>query len=211
MIKNKDRSGYIGASDTKYVIGNWNTKTFKNWWLEKLGISTEHFDNKYTMAGTNYEHKIIEALNIPNIEMDKQIIVGRLRVNLDANTKNKIHEIKTYNYEKGFDLNKHKDYINQVQVQMYASKIYNAEIDAYGLLEEDYKNYFRDIDKERLSFYEIEYNKEWVNNEYLPKEKYLEYCLKKQKFPNIEEFNNWRNQKYVIKYKNNKDSTISNR
>jgi hypothetical protein len=187
LIKSKDRSGYIGASDTKYVIGNWNTKTFKNWWLEKLGISTEHFDNKYTMAGTNYEHKIIEALNIPNIEMDKQIIVGRLRVNLDANTNKKIHEIKTYNYEKGFDLSKHKDYINQVQVQMYASKIHNAEIDAYGLLEEDYKNYFRDIDKDRLSFHEIEYNEDWINKEYLPKLKYLEECLEKGKFPNKEE------------------------
>lgn len=189
MIKSKDRSGYIGASDTKYVIGNWETKTFRNWWLEKLGVSTEHFDNKYTLAGTNYEHKIIDALNIPGIVKDKQIIIGRLRVNLDANTDEKIHEIKTYNYEKGFDLKKHKDYVNQVQVQMYASKIHKAEIDAYGLIEKDYKNYFNEIDLDRLSKHEIEYNEEWLNIEYLPKEQYLEYCLKKQKFPNVEEFN----------------------
>lgn len=189
MIASKDRSGYIGASDTKFVIGNWKTKTFEKWWLKKLGIDTSHIDNKYTMAGTNYEHKIIDALGIPNIEKDKQIIKGRLRVNLDANTKDKIYEIKTYNYEKGFDINKHKDYINQVQVQMYASDIYKAEIDAYGLIDEDYDNYFNEIDKDRLSVHEIEYNEEWINNEYLPKFKYLEECLENGTFPSEEDFN----------------------
>ncbi len=187
LIKNKDRSGYIGASDVKYVIGNWNTKTFQKWWLIKLGVISRHFDNKFTLAGTNYEHKIIDALNIPNLEKDKQIIIGRLRVNLDANTSRKIHEIKTYQYEKGFNLDKHKDYINQVQVQMYASGIHEAEIDAYGLLEKDYKNYFNQIDLKRLNKYEIEYNKEFINNEFLPKLRYLEYCIEKGKFPSIEE------------------------
>lgn len=188
MIASKDRSGYIGASDTKFVIGNWKTKTFEKWWLKKIGIDTSHIDNKYTMAGTNYEHKIIDALGIPNIEKDKQIIKGRLRVNLDANTEEKIHEIKTYNYEKGFDINKHKDYINQVQVQMYASDIYKAEIDAYGLIDEDYDNYFNEIDKDRLSVHEIKYNEEWINNEYLPRFKYLEECLESGIFPNEEDF-----------------------
>ena len=188
MIKNKDRSKYFGASDTKYVIGNWNTKTFKNWWLEKLGFATERYDNKYTLAGTNYEHKIIDALNIPLIEKDKQFIKDRVRVNLDGNTKEKIYEIKTYGFEKGFDIEKHKDYIYQVQVQMYVSKIHKAEIDAYGLLENDYINFFNDIDLERLSKYEIEYNEEWLKEEYIPKINYLTECLIKQKFPDKEEF-----------------------
>ena len=190
MIASKDRSGYIGASDTKYVVGNWKTKTFEKWWMQKLGIDTSHIDNKYTMAGTNYEHKIIDALGIINIEKDKQIIIGRLRVNLDANTKEKIHEIKTYQYEKGFSLEKHKDYLDQVEVQMYASGIHKAEIDAYGLLPEDYDNYFHDIDLDRLIRLEIKYNKEWINNKYLPKLKYLEKCLEEGKFPTEEEFKN---------------------
>lgn len=188
MIKNKDRSKYFGASDTKYVIGNWNTKTFKKWWLEKLGFATERYDNKYTLAGTNYEHKIIDALNIPLIEKDNQFIKDRVRVNLDGNTKEKIYEIKTYGFEKGFDIEKHKDYIYQVQVQMYVSKIHKAEIDAYGLLENDYINFFNDIDLERLSKYEIEYNEKWLKEEYIPKINYLTECLIKQKFPDKEEF-----------------------
>lgn len=190
MIVNKDRSGYIGASDTKYVIGNWNTKTFEKWWLKKIGIDTSNIENKYTLAGTNFEHKIIDALEIKNVEKDKQIIKGKLRVNLDANTDEKIYEIKTYQYEKGFDLTKHKDYVNQVQVQMYVSGIHKSEIDAYGLLEDDYDNYFNLIDKERLSKHEVKYNEEWIKSEYLPKLKYLEKCLERGTFPTKEEFKN---------------------
>lgn len=188
MISNHDRSGYIGASDTKYVIGNWSTKTFEKWWLKKIGIDTSNFQNKYTSAGTNFEHKIIDALGISNIEKDKQIIKGKLRVNLDANTKDKIYEIKTYGYERGFDLTRHKDYVNQVQVQMYISGIHNAEIVAYGLLENDYDNYFNEIDKDRLSTHEIEYDESWIQEEYLKKEQYLEQCLITGTFPNKKEF-----------------------
>lgn len=187
MISNHDRSGYIGASDTKYVIGNWKTKTFEKWWLKKIGIDTTNFNNKYTSAGNNFEHKIIDALGIEDIEKDKQIIKGRIRVNLDANTKDKIHEVKTYVYENGFDLKRHKDYVNQVQVQMYVSEIHQAEIDAYGLLGEDYDNYFNEIDKDRLSVHEIEYDEKWINEVYLPRATYLEKCLIEGKFPTIED------------------------
>lgn len=188
MIKNKNRSYYIGASDTKYVMMNWNTKTFKKWWLIKLGLDENNYQNKYTKAGTNYEHKIIDALNIPNIEKDKQIIVlERLRINLDANTKNEIHEIKTYNYENGFDINYHKEYIEQVQVQMYGSGIHKAKIDAYGLIEEEYVNYFEEIDLERITSYEIKYDEKWIIEKYLPRITILIKCLKEMRFPTQKE------------------------
>jgi hypothetical protein len=32
------------------------------------------------------------------------------------------------------------------------------------------------------------YKEESINIEYITKEQYLEYCLEKQKFPNVEEF-----------------------
>ena len=148
MIKNHDRSKYFGASDTKYVVGNWNTKTFKNWWLEKLGFTTERYDNKYTLAGTNYEHKIIDALNIPEIEKDNQFIKERIRVNLDGNTTTCIYEVKTHNAKKEFKVS--KQYWRQAQVEMYASEIHKLFIVAYALKDEDYNNYFNEIDKERL-------------------------------------------------------------
>lgn len=188
MIKSKDRSSYIGASDTKYVMMNWNTKTFIKWWLVKLGLEKNDFQNKYTLAGTNYEHKIIDALNIKGIEKDKQIIVlDRLRVNLDANTNSEIHEIKTYNWENGFDIDRHVDYQQQVQVQMYASGIHKAYIDAYGLLDGEYRNFFEEIDKDRLRSYEIKYDADWINSKYLPRVNILIKCLKELRFPNKDE------------------------
>ena len=54
--------------------------------------------------------------------------------------------------------------------------------------ENDYINFFNDIDLERLSKYEIEYNEEWLKEEYIPKINYLTECLIKQKFPDKEEF-----------------------
>lgn len=187
MIKTKDRSNYIGASDTKYVIGNWNTKSFDKWWLQKIGIDTSHYENKYTLAGTNFEYKIIDSLGIEDIEKDKQFIEGRLRVNLDANTNDCIYEIKTFQLDKGFEIEKHKDYIYQVQVQMYCSKIHKAKIIAYGLKEKDYDNYFNKIEKERIYTFDIEYDKNWVEKVYLPKYKILEESLIKGIFPKKED------------------------
>ena len=97
MIQNQDRSYYIGCSDTSAVVGNWNTKTFEKWWLEKLGLHKNTLKTDSMLAGTNYEHKILEALEISNLEMDKQIIIEelRLRANLDGNTNTCIYEVKT--------------------------------------------------------------------------------------------------------------------
>ena len=187
MITNKDRSGYFGASATKYIVGKWNTKTFQNWWLVKLGLKENNFTNKSMLAGTYFEHKIIDAMNIPGIEKDKQIIIGRLIVNLDGNTKSKIYEIKTFKHENGFDLKRHKDYVNQVLVQMYASGIHKAEIDAYGLIASDYDNFFSDIDLSRLQAIEIEYDSNFIDNIYLPRLNYLTNCLEKGRMPMEEE------------------------
>lgn len=176
----------MSASDTKYVIGNWNTKTFEKWWLEKIGINRNNFSNEYTKAGTNYEHKILDSLELDDLEKDKQIIIDKLRVNLDGNTPDKIYEVKTYRFEKDFKVP--KSYIEQVQVQMYASGIKEACIVAYGLIESDYDNYFHEIDKERLSIHDIEYKEEFINDNYLPKLRYLTICLKIGRFPNKEDF-----------------------
>ena len=145
MIQSQDRSGYIGASDTSYVVGNWKTKSFEKWWLEKLGIAKNDFSNEAIKAGNNYEHKILEALNIEGLQTDKQIIEDRLRVNLDGNTETCIYEVKTHNADKEFKVS--KQYWRQAQVEMYASNIKKLYIVAYSLIESDYKNYFNEIDK----------------------------------------------------------------
>lgn len=185
MIADHDRSGYIGASDTDKVIGNWKTKTWEKWWLQKLGINTDHFDNRYTVAGTNWEHRILDSLRLPDLEMDKQIIIEdlKLRVNLDGNTPFRIKEVKTYQWEKGFRVP--QKYRNQVQVQMYVSGIFGADIVAYGLEEADYDNFFREIDRNRLQEIPFMYDLPWIDTVYLPKLRILADCLKRGVFPNV--------------------------
>ena len=181
MISSKDRSQYFGASDTSFIVGNWNTKSFEKWWLVKLGFSTNELTNESIKAGNNYEHKILDSLNIKDLKRDNQIIIDRLRVNLDGNTDNCIYEIKTYNNEKEFKIS--KQYWRQVQVQMYVSNIRKAYIVAYGLNKKDYINYFNDIDKNRLKMLPVEYDENFITEEYLPKLNYLTECLKQGKYP----------------------------
>ena len=182
MINSQDRSGYFGASDTDKIIGNWHTATFEKWWMQKIGINRDHFNNRYTSAGTHYEHRILESLWIP-IELDKQIIIEelRLRVNLDGNDTDTIYECKTYKHEKGFILP--RKYINQVQAQMFASGLRKAKIIVYGLLEKDYDNYFNPIDPKRRDEIVIPYDEKWIKDIYLPKLMYLAECLKEGRFP----------------------------
>ena len=186
MIIDNDRSGYIGASDVQFVIGNWRTKTWEKWWMQKLGMNQDHFDNKYTKAGTNWEHRILDSLSLPDLEKDRQFIIEdlRLRVNLDGNLPDRIEEVKTYQWEKGWKKTPQK-YINQVQVQMFGSNIFNAEIVAYGLLPEDYENYLRAIDPQRRAQHPVVYDPLWINQVYLPKHRILADCLKRGVFPHV--------------------------
>lgn len=182
MIASQDRSGYFGASDTPFIIGNHKTATFEKWWMQKIGINRDHFNNRYTSAGTHYEHRILESLGIP-MELDKQIILEDLllRVNLDGNDNDTIYECKTYKFEKGFKMP--KKYIEQVQVQLFASGFRKAKIIVYGLKEEDYDNYFNPIDPERRGEFAIEYDERWITEVYLPKLKFLAERLKEGRFP----------------------------
>lgn len=182
MIKSKDRSGYFGASDTDKIIGNVNTKSFVKWWFEKLGADRNNFTNEAMKAGTYYEHKILKFLGFP-LELDKQIIIEdlKLRVNLDGNTDECIYEVKTYRYEKGFQLP--IKYKRQVWVQMFASGIKKAYIVAYGLTDSDYKNFFNPIDKERLQIIPIEYDESFILEKFLPRLKYFKDCLEKGVLP----------------------------
>lgn len=185
MIVSQDRSGWFGASDTQFIMGNWKTKTFKNWWLKKLGIDTSHFTSVAMNAGTYYEHAILDVIGVPR--KDHQIIIPeyRLRINLDGDGIGRLDEIKTYKFENGFKVS--KAYWQQVQVQMYGKlweeeNMPKANIWAYGLKDEDYKNFFNAIDKDRLKAYPIEYDKSFIEK-FLIRVKYLADCLERGVFP----------------------------
>ena len=177
------------------VVGNWETKTFEKWWLEKLGLNKNNLSTEAMKAGNNYEHKVLKALEIENLKMDRQIIIDRLRVNLDGNTNTCIYEIKTYKQEKEFKVS--KQYWRQAQVEMYASKIYNLYIIAYALQDNDYNNYFNEIDKDRMKKIKVDYDEKFIQKEYLPKLKVLTEYLKEGIFPNAN-YRNIRRNKYRL-------------
>lgn len=185
MITDQDRSGWFGASDTSYIMGKWGTKTFEKWWFTKLGIYTSRFTNEAMLAGTHYEHRILDAIGSPR--KDHQIIIPeyRLRINLDGDGERRIDEVKTYGFEKGFKVT--KGYWQQVQVQMFAKiweegEMPDANIWAYGLLPEDYKNFFNPIDRERLKPYPQVYDGAFIDR-YLRRVLYLCSCMEKGVMP----------------------------
>lgn len=182
MITDHDRSGWFGASDVQYIVGNWDTKTFESWWRVKQGFEANDFTNDAMLAGTYYEHRILESIGLP-MTYDRQVLIPalRLRVNLDAESGETIYECKTYRWERGFKMP--KKYLQQVWVQMYATGFREGYIVTYGLEEEDYRNYYRDIDQTRMRLIPVEYDEEWVNETFLPRLTCLAMCLTEGRFP----------------------------
>jgi hypothetical protein len=190
MIRNHDRSGWFGASDTHYIMGNWNTQTFSLWWLEKLGLRKNSFTSRAMQTGSAYEHRILDALGVKKRDRQIKIRRYRLRVNLDGEDEI-IHEVKTYS---GDTFKITPSYWQQAQVQTFAAHkavVFNA----YRLTEDDYRNWFNEIDINRLSEHPVEYAPAWINAEYLPRLRYLAHCLRKKVFPNERDFENYRNAK----------------
>ena len=178
MIRSKDRSGWIGASDTAMVMANWNTPTWHKWWTVKLGLATNNISTTAMLAGTYYEHPILDALGIQKRDRQIKIRRLRLRVNLDGEDEI-IHEVKTH----GKDVFKvSRSYWMQAQVEMFAAKK-RLVINAYRLTEEEYQNFFLPIDKERLTEHPVEYDAAWIKEQYLPRLRILAKCLKKGVFP----------------------------
>lgn len=189
--KSKDRVGCFGASDTAFIMGNWNTSTFLNWWQTKLGTMTNDFKNVYTITGTHKEHQIAKWYSNKTkqkLKLDRKVKVKKysLVVNLDSETKDTVIEIKTFKLtDKKWSMP--KKYWQQVQVQMFASKKHKAIILAYGCKEEDYDNFYLDIESNRIIEISIDYDKKWIFEEYLPRVSYLKACIKERKTPKIEE------------------------
>jgi hypothetical protein len=66
---------------------------------------------------------------------------------------------------------------------MFASGLRKAKIIAYGLMEEDYDNYFNPIDTLRRREFVIEYDERWISEVFLPRLKILVQCLIEGRFP----------------------------
>lgn len=186
MIHNKDRAFWIGASDTSYVVGNWETMSFKKWWLEKMGLRRNTLQTKAMKCGNAFEHLILDVIGC---EKDKQICFPEiaLRINYDGTVgTSNIYEIKTHKTEKTFKIT--ANYWRQAQVELYGFKrkygvIPNLQIVSYPLSDREYANYFVEIDPKRLTFHDIEYDEKFIEEQYVPRLKSLYEALKKGTMP----------------------------
>lgn len=186
MIHDHDRSGWIGASDTSYVVGNWNTKSFKKWWSTKLGISNDNITTKAMRLGTEYEHSILDTLYCDK-DLQLKIPELRLRVNYDGTTDDCIYEVKTHKADKPFKVS--KQYWRQAQVEMYCFEqvkgiLPTLTIVSYPLGDKEYRNYFCDIDTSKIQRDVVEYDSDFIYKEYLPKLMLLCECLEEGVYPN---------------------------
>lgn len=200
MITNNDRRFWFGASDTAMIMGNWETETFKNWWLVKLGIDLNTGVRTWAMDCGNLMEipiiRFIEKQENLKIKIGKHPYYNpllRLRVNYDGLRKHEVIEIKTTS--KGFK-RVPKNYWQQCQVLMYRKKKDRCALYEYIMEDTDYLNpYFPEIDKTRLKRHEIQFDKQFIYNEYLPRLKYLASCLKGKKFPKEQDYVKFRNKK----------------
>jgi hypothetical protein len=177
MIKSKDRSGCFGASDTHYIMGNFETDSFRRWWLEKCGTISNEFKTIYTVAGTYKEHQILDAVTRCRKDRQIRIPLFRLRINYDGDTRDDIFEVKTFKGK--FSVAKYR---GQVMVQMFGKRIRKGTIIAYKMEEEDYENFFLPIDEERVSVFHLTFDKEFIK-EYVHRLCYLKRCLKSKVVP----------------------------
>lgn len=195
MIQDHDRSGYFGASDTRFVVArNRQTKTWKKWWEVKLGAPTEEVGSIYMDAGNRYEHPILKAIN-EGMETDGQILLNKypVRVNYDGWHQGTIYEVKTHKADKPFDLS--TAYWMQAQVEMYVYREMSGQwflppferlyVVSYGLHPDEYELYGSEIeiDPNRIVYHPVAYDKAFIKGEYLPNVRELTKALRKGKFP----------------------------
>ena len=196
MIQNFDRSGYIGASDSKYVMAkNRNTKTWDKWWKTKTGeIPSDLTGNVYTRAGTLYEHAILKVID-EDMTLDGQIIYEKykLRVNYDGYKDGVIYEVKTHRAKNEFKIT--NDYWMQCQVEMFVYMTLCSEwflpdfkglvLVSYPLHDNEYVDSEEDVEvyEGRIQLQEVAYDKDWIKGEYLPRVKELARALMKGKRP----------------------------
>jgi len=190
MINSSDpRTNIFGASDTQKMLMGLNTKGFKEFWYVKTGeIESDFVPNKYTLAGDLLEEPVLKTIH-NNMELSPVCRYNDyLRANLDGLHNDTIYEIKCCNYESVLftGVKKDKWYRKQVQVQMFVSGIRKAKLCYYAVMPHEYETGFllcAEIDSDRIFTHDIEYDKEWIEEVYLPRFEFLCKCIEDNVYP----------------------------
>lgn len=98
MVDERNIRGYIGGSDANKIYGSFDTKTFGEFWDERVsGIKLNSFSTLDTSVGNIMESKILDEVGVDRkywniFKVKPGTIAG---INTDALTDSAYHEIKT--------------------------------------------------------------------------------------------------------------------
>lgn len=200
MIKNNDRKKWFGASDTAIIAGNWDTKSFFEWWLVKTGLIDSNTPETVAMSlGNKYEipiiKKICEMKNI-KIKLGRRPVYNKeyqVRVNYDGIMKDRDVEIKTSKHNHIKVDNAHW---KQCQVEMFCNNKKRCDIYYYKLDEIDYMFPLSGgIDEKKIKCFKIEYDEKFIEKIMKPRWKCLKWCYENDITPTnkiLEDFINER-------------------
>jgi len=183
MIDQRNVYGYIGGSDANRIYGSFETKTFREFWGERLtGIKLNEFNTNDTAVGNIMEHRIMDEVGIPLEYRDKFVkkegtMAG---INTDALTPEAYEEIKTalpkYLYKwvngKAISIN----YRRQIEHGLYVTGRNLGRLHVLPMTEQEKKNPFNLDIRGRVVTFEF-HKKDFDIEEHHRRIMYLTWCF----------------------------------
>lgn len=183
-----DRHLYIGGSEANNIYANYNTKTFKKWWSQKLsGFYDESYRNLAMDVGTILEHDIVdlyEAIYQVKGVRDKSKTKGIARANTDYIQGDAVKDVKatTKAFEWYLKDTVPINYRRQLLHYCYVFDLDQASIIAYQVDDDVLDDPFAELVPAKL--YEIDVPIEQVQLiEHQQKLEYLAFCKDMNIFP----------------------------
>src|SRR5690625_21257 len=186
----KDRELYIGGSEANYLYMNYNTKTFKNWWAQKLsGIPQGSYSNRNMEVGTILEDGILDLYEkINNVKGERGLskVKGIARGNTDYILNDKVIDVKATNsaYEWFLGGTVPINYRRQLIHYCYVFGLNKASILAYQVDDSLLVNPFQELDESNLFEIEVDITTEKITQHDLLLD-YFEKCRNENKFPEV--------------------------
>ena len=187
--------GYIGGSDAARVHGGWETKTFKDFWSERLtGLKLKSFNTIHTVAGNIMEGYILEAVGVDKCYWNyfkhrEGTIAG---INTDAFDGSVYHEAKNILLEEAskwvFGYNIPSVYVYQIQHGLYVLDVDLVKFHVCMVTQKEKENPFSVTDVKSktvtLSFDRSYFDKTKVTMPmYGAFIEYLTECYEKKRYP----------------------------
>lgn len=185
-----NRGSYIGGSEANLIYMGYGTKTFRNWWTQKLlGVHLPSHSNRNMLVGTILEHEIIdlyEKVNNVKGQREQTKTKGIARANTDYILDDKVIDVKASKSAHEWVLSGTVPiaYRRQLIHYCYVFGLKKASIIAYQVDDSLLVNPFQELDESNL--FEIEVN--IMDSKIIAHRQKLDYlteCREKNIYPEV--------------------------